>query len=80
MPEAFERDTPVFHWPSQFLTIRVWCEDLGPGRSEWRGRIQNVTSHEVRYFRGWPMLVACLQDMMAGAAQAGCRPPESMPE
>ena len=50
--------------PSQLFTVRVWCEDLGNGCFEWRGKVQHVTSGEVRYFRDWPALIASMQEML----------------
>jgi hypothetical protein len=47
--------------------VRLWLEDLGEGRSEWRGKVQHVTRGEVRYFRDWPGLVACIQDLLGGS-------------
>jgi len=52
------------HSRSQLFTVRVWREDLGEGCSEWRGKVQHVTSGEVRYFRDWPGLVACIQEVI----------------
>jgi hypothetical protein len=49
--------------PQQFL-LRVWCEDLGEGQLEWRGRIQHLGRGDVRYFRDWPPLLVCLQEMV----------------
>ncbi len=49
---------------SELFSVRVWREDLGNGRFEWRGKVQHVTSGEVRYFRDWPALIACLQEML----------------
>lgn len=50
--------------PAQLFTLRLWREELDKGYSEWRGKVQHVTSGEVRYFRDWPALVACLQEML----------------
>jgi len=58
------RKKAEIHSRSQLFTVRVWCEDLGEGNSEWRGKIQHVTNGEVRYFRGWQGLVACMQEMI----------------
>ena len=49
---------------SQLFMLRLWQEDLGEGRVEWRGKIQHVTSGEARYFRDWPMLITALQDIL----------------
>lgn len=48
---------------SQLFTVRLWQEDLGGGRSEWRGKVQHVLSGEARYFRDWATLIAALQEM-----------------
>lgn len=53
---------------SHLFTVRLWLEDLGDGRVEWRGQVQNVLSGEVRYFRDWPTLSALLQAMLPGSA------------
>jgi hypothetical protein len=50
---------------SQLFTVRIWPEDLGDGRAEWRGRVQHVLSGEAHYFREWPALVAALSAMLA---------------
>ena len=50
---------------SQLFTVRLWREDLGDGRSEWRGQVQHVMSGHVRYFRDWQTLVVCVRDMLA---------------
>jgi hypothetical protein len=50
---------------SQLFTVRVWQENLGEGRTEWRGKVQHVLSGEVRYFRDWPALIACLREILS---------------
>jgi hypothetical protein len=52
---------------SQLFTVRVWREDLGEGRAEWRGRIQHVLSGEARYFRDWSGLAEQMRAMAHGA-------------
>jgi hypothetical protein len=66
MTETKEGRPPGLPSHSRFFTVRLWREDLGQGRSEWRGRVQNVASNEVRFFRDWPGLIACLQEMIGG--------------
>jgi hypothetical protein len=51
---------------SHLFTVRVWVEDLGDGRSEWRGKVQHVISGETRYFRDWTTLIAFLLAMPPG--------------
>jgi hypothetical protein len=50
---------------SQLFTVRLWAEDLGDGRIEWRGQVQHVISGETHYFREWPTLIAWLVAMLA---------------
>ena len=37
---------------SHLFTLRVWHEDLGDGRQEWRGKLHHVANDDVTYFRG----------------------------
>jgi len=53
--------------PQQFL-LRIWCEDLGEGQFEWRGRIQPIGGGEMRYFRDWSSLIVCLREMVGDSA------------
>jgi hypothetical protein len=69
MPKTTAADTPEPSLHSQSFVVRLWCEDLGQGRKEWRGRVQNVSSGEVRCFRDWQTLVACIQDMLQGGQE-----------
>jgi hypothetical protein len=52
---------------SQLFTVRVWLEELGEGRSEWRGKVQHVLSGEARYFRDWQTLAAFIVERAAAA-------------
>ena len=47
-----KRQQPLSH----LFTVRLWQEELGNGQTEVRGKVQHVSSGEVRYFRDWPML------------------------
>ena len=44
------------HPDSHLFTLRIWSEPLGNGWSQWRGKVQHVTSGETHYFREWSML------------------------
>ena len=59
-------DRPFQGSHSSLFTVRVWQEEIGAGQTEWRGKVQLVSSGEVRYFRGWaalaPLLLAMLSD------------------
>lgn len=49
---------------AHLFTVRVWLEDLGEGKTEWRGKVTHVASGEVRYFRGWSRLARQLREML----------------
>ena len=53
---------------SQLFTVRVWLEDLGDGRCEWRGKVQHTLSREACYFRDWQTLVTFMVEKSAVAA------------
>ncbi|MFQ6102463.1 MAG: hypothetical protein ACE5OS_14720 [Anaerolineae bacterium] len=55
------------HHRSHLFTLRLWPEELGDGRTEWRGKVQHVTSGEARYFRDWSTLIAHLLAMLPDA-------------
>ena len=46
---------------SYLFTVKVWFEDLGDGRSEWRGEVKDVTSDYRHYFRDWGSMLAFFQ-------------------
>ncbi|HLI90052.1 MAG TPA: hypothetical protein VKV37_15285 [Ktedonobacteraceae bacterium] len=50
---------------SHLFTVRVWQEELEEGLVEWRGRVQLMTSGDVRYFRDWSALVPLLLTMLS---------------
>ena len=52
---------------SHLFTVRLWLEDLGDGRAEWRGQVQHVLSGETHYFREWEALLALLRAMLPTA-------------
>jgi hypothetical protein len=55
----------------RLFTVRVWQEDLGEGRVEWRGKVQHVASGEAHYFRDWATLVAMMQKMLETSEISG---------
>jgi hypothetical protein len=57
-------DTPDVQPRSHLFTVRVWEEQIGADQTEWRGKVQLLTSGEVRYFRGWAALVPLLITML----------------
>ena len=50
---------------SHLFTVRVWEEEIWADQTEWRGKVQLVTSGEVRYFREWDALVPLLLTMLS---------------
>ncbi len=52
------------HPGSHLFTVRVWQEELGDGKAEWRGRAQNIATGAGAYFRGWPGLIAVLSRLV----------------
>jgi hypothetical protein len=50
---------------THLFMVRVWLEDLGEGKTEWRGKVQDVASGKARYFRDWQTLITYLQTMLA---------------
>jgi len=64
MPDRLNADSPrEFHPCSELFSVRVWREDVGTGRIEWRGKVEHVLSGETRYFRDWHVLLDFLQEM-----------------
>ena len=57
-------DTPDVQPRSHLFTIRVWEEQIGADQTEWRGKVQLLTSGEVCYFRDWAALVPLLLTML----------------
>lgn len=49
----------------QLFMLRMWREELGEGCVQWCGKVQHVTGGEARYFRDWPALSVCLQEMLS---------------
>ncbi len=54
---------------SHLFTLRVWEEEIEPDQTEWRGKIQLLSSGEVRYFREWIAVVPLLLTMLAESEQ-----------
>jgi hypothetical protein len=46
--------------------VRLWLEDLGNGKTEWRGQVKHVMSGEEQYFREWTKLVEQLKEILSG--------------
>lgn len=50
---------------SYLFTISVWEEEIDTGQTEWRGKVQLLSSRETRYFRNWDALVPLLLKMLS---------------
>jgi hypothetical protein len=55
---------------SLLFTVRLWREEQGEGQTEWRGKVQHITTGEAYYFRAWPDLIARLLAMTDSALQS----------
>ncbi len=60
--------------------VRVWLEDLGVGKTEWRGQVKQVMSGEVRYFREWTNLITILQEMLTTPEQVAKDTEQNLPK
>jgi hypothetical protein len=58
---------------SHLFMVRMWPEDVGGGRTDWRGKVQHVNSGEARYFRDWPTLEAFVEGLIHGTDETGPR-------
>ena len=54
-------DEDTQHRRSYFFTVRIWPEDMGDGKIEWRGKAQYLPNGMICYFRDWPALLAFLE-------------------
>ncbi len=65
------------HHRTHLFTLRMWAEDLGEDRLEWRAQVRHVLSGETHYFRRWSELwdfvQACLPewDMADNGVEGG---------
>lgn len=50
---------------SHLFTVRVWEEGIGIEQTELRGKVQLLTTGEIRYFREWTALVPLLLMMLS---------------
>ena len=59
---SLDRTSPSL--TSHLFTVRVWREELGEDRVEWRGKVQDALSGEARYFREWAELIAFVREQI----------------
>ncbi len=55
---------------SQLFTLRLWVEDVGNGRSEFRGTLKHVLTCETHHFRDWTTLTQLIEASMATASKS----------
>ena len=58
----FDRTSPSL--TSHLFTVRIWREELGDDRVEWRGKVQHALSGEAQYFREWAELIAFVREQV----------------
>jgi len=71
MADNSEADPPAHG--SHLFMLRIWPEELGHGQTEWRAKVQHVSSGEARYFRDWPALEAFVEGLLWGGGSEGAR-------
>jgi hypothetical protein len=60
---------------SHLFTLRLWVEELGDGRAEWRGQLTYLPTGETHYLRRWDQLQQTLQRCLPGLELAQHEPP-----
>ena len=63
-PSSAKHAEVTYH--SELFTVRLWREQLND-HWEWRGKVQHVTTGEVRYFREWEMLIAFIREALTSS-------------
>ena len=56
---------------SHMFIMRIWAEELGDGKQEWRGKLQHSQGGSIQYFRELGALGSLVEAMLAEAATAG---------
>ncbi|MDT8305698.1 MAG: hypothetical protein RRC07_07155 [Anaerolineae bacterium] len=51
---------------SHLFTLRLWVEELGDGRAEWRGQLTYLPSGETHYLRRWDQLQETMRHCLPG--------------
>jgi len=47
---------------AHLFTLRIWLVNRDAPAFEWRGRLQNLHSGEVTFFKNWQEMIACLEE------------------
>jgi len=58
------------HRLAHLFTLRLWLEETAAGEQQWRGRICDAATGEVRYFREWGTLIPLLLAMVRNREQS----------
>jgi hypothetical protein len=68
--EAYD-PVDVRHRPAgtELFALEMFLVDIGNGRNEWYGSLQNINNGEKHYFKGWSGLVANLQGLLTPSVQ-----------
>lgn len=70
---GFETHDPmdIEHRPvgADLFELHMFLVDLGNGKNEWCGSLQNVKDGEKHYFKGWSGLIAILDGILTPFAQ-----------
>ena len=61
----------------RLFTLRLWTEEVAPDEHEWRGRLYDTKTGDVRYFREWAALIPLLLALLREAEPPPA--PPSMP-
>jgi len=64
---------------SHLFTVRIWREELGEDRVEWRGKVQHTLSGEARYFREWTELIAFVREQAGDQTASSTDGPNAQP-
>ena len=63
----------------RLFTLRLWTEEVAADQHEWRGRLYDTTTGDVRYFREWAALIPLLLAMVRAGEQPPTTPPAEPP-
>jgi hypothetical protein len=61
--DAMEKPHRLQH--PHLFTVQVWEEEIATNQTEWRGKVQLLTSKEVCYFRNLETLASILLKLLS---------------
>jgi hypothetical protein len=50
---------------SHLFVLRLWSERMGDAGIEWRGKVQHVTTGDIRYLRDWSRLLPIMLELLS---------------